>query len=358
MYNTKKLMHIPAVKNDQRGMVAIMVTVILMLVVSLIVLGFAQVSRRNQRIALDRQLSTQAYYAAESGINDAVSWLQKNSTYTTTSTDAETCNTINTKSGFSVNKLDSGGVAYTCLLVNNHPPELIRSNLAPGSNVVWPLKSSNGLNIATLDFSWRVDGATGTCTRNIADFPSIANYDAAGTGCNVPMLRVDLVRYTGGAATGQSLVDNTVSFYMQPKTAGTIANNTPQLTSTTANKAVISQCQVVAGVCTVTVNVSLLGSASYYTRITTLYKTANSVNVRGTLSDGTVAQFSGAVAQVDSTGKAQDQLRRIQVQVPLTGGGNPVPLPTSALQSTSAICKYFVTVPGDATATPPSLCTP
>ena len=42
-----------------------------MIVMSLIVLGFAQISRRNQRESLDRQLSTQAFYAAESGVNDA-----------------------------------------------------------------------------------------------------------------------------------------------------------------------------------------------------------------------------------------------------------------------------------------------
>jgi Tfp pilus assembly protein PilX len=58
-------------EDKQAGMVAIMVTMILMIVISLIVVGFAQISRRNQRQALDRQLSTQAFYAAETGVNDA-----------------------------------------------------------------------------------------------------------------------------------------------------------------------------------------------------------------------------------------------------------------------------------------------
>ena len=52
-------------------MVAILVTMNLMIVISLIVLGFAQISRRNQRQSLDRQLSTQAFYAAETAVNDA-----------------------------------------------------------------------------------------------------------------------------------------------------------------------------------------------------------------------------------------------------------------------------------------------
>jgi len=41
-------------QSKQRGMVAIMITMILMIVISLIVLGFAQISRRNQRQSLDR----------------------------------------------------------------------------------------------------------------------------------------------------------------------------------------------------------------------------------------------------------------------------------------------------------------
>ncbi|HET6924792.1 MAG TPA: pilus assembly PilX N-terminal domain-containing protein, partial [Candidatus Saccharimonadales bacterium] len=60
-----------SIRGDERGMVSIMVTLVMIIVITLIVIGFAQVVRRNQRETLDRQLSTQAYYAAETGINDA-----------------------------------------------------------------------------------------------------------------------------------------------------------------------------------------------------------------------------------------------------------------------------------------------
>src|SRR5689334_4150187 len=55
---------------QQAGMVSIMVTMILMIVLSLVVIGFAQIARRNSRQSLDRQLSTSAFYAAEAGVND------------------------------------------------------------------------------------------------------------------------------------------------------------------------------------------------------------------------------------------------------------------------------------------------
>src|SRR5689334_20404193 len=75
----------------QAGMVAIMVMLILMLVISLIVLGFAQISRRNQRQSLDRQLSTQAFYAAETGINDAAEIIKNALAAGTTAADKPDC---------------------------------------------------------------------------------------------------------------------------------------------------------------------------------------------------------------------------------------------------------------------------
>ncbi len=56
-------------KQNESGLAAIAVTMIIMGIVTLIVVGFATLMRREQRQALDQQLSTQAFYAAESGVN-------------------------------------------------------------------------------------------------------------------------------------------------------------------------------------------------------------------------------------------------------------------------------------------------
>ena len=58
-------------KLRERGVVSIMVSIVLMAVMTLIVLGFSEIARRDQRQTLDRQLSNQAFYAAEIGVNDA-----------------------------------------------------------------------------------------------------------------------------------------------------------------------------------------------------------------------------------------------------------------------------------------------
>jgi Tfp pilus assembly protein PilX len=106
----------------QAGMVSIIVTVILMFVISITVLGFAQVIRRSQREALDNQLSTQAFYAAESGINDARTILAANPGSSVTS-----CAKPSPPNPFST--LDytvdaAHGVSYSCLLVEPSPSQL------------------------------------------------------------------------------------------------------------------------------------------------------------------------------------------------------------------------------------------
>lgn len=70
------------IQDNQQGIVAIVVTIILMVILTLIVLSFAKISRREERDALDRQLSTQAFYAAESGIDYAKSKLESDTTGT------------------------------------------------------------------------------------------------------------------------------------------------------------------------------------------------------------------------------------------------------------------------------------
>jgi hypothetical protein len=55
--------------------------------------------------------------------------------------------------------------------------------------------------------------------------------------------------------------------------------------------------------------------------------------------------MEGAQAVIDSTGKAQDVLRRIQVNVPLRATSQNE-LSDYAIQSTDAICKRFSVMNG------------
>ena len=180
-------------QQKQAGMVAIMVTLILMIVISLIVLGFAQISRRNQRQALDRQLSTQAFYAAESGVNDATDAIKtavENGVAVASKPDC-----ASTGGGFySTNPVIDAGtnVEYTCLTVDPTPDTLVYSNVGMKSTIV-PLIAESG-TISRIDLVWQTKDDTLTPTTNCP--PALNNnvfISVASWTCGYGVLRFDLV---------------------------------------------------------------------------------------------------------------------------------------------------------------------
>src|SRR5665213_2637815 len=61
----------PNLHRNQQGFASIVIALILIIVLALLTVGFAQLARREQQTALDKQKAVQANYAAESGINAA-----------------------------------------------------------------------------------------------------------------------------------------------------------------------------------------------------------------------------------------------------------------------------------------------
>src|SRR5690242_15003581 len=58
-------------RSNQQGFAALIIAFTLVIIVSLITVGFAQLMRNELNQTTNRQLADQAYYAAESGVNDA-----------------------------------------------------------------------------------------------------------------------------------------------------------------------------------------------------------------------------------------------------------------------------------------------
>lgn len=337
-----------SVKDDQRGIVSFMVTLIMMLVISLIVIGFAQVARRNQREALDRQLSTQAYYAAESGVNDvvkavgggAITDIYTNNAYATN------CNALPAAlAGLGVqnvlNTSSTSNVKYVCLLVNARPTSINYTLVGNQKAVAVPL-TLNG-NLTSLRIQWDASGTLKdpTTCGSAASLPRTTSW-----ACDYALLHVDLAQATGlGGNPAQRISDNTVSFYLRPATSGATPTSTVSTfdfaTAPTerARMAAVA-CNTTTGTCTA--NLTFSGGASgaqYYLRISSLYNDASNVRISGNVNGATVATFSNAQLAVDSTGKAEDQLRRIAVRLPARSSN----LPANALQTNAILCKTFTT---------------
>lgn len=323
----------------QRGIVSFMVTLIMMLVISLIVIGFSQTARRTAREALDTQLSSQAFYAAESGVNMVAAKIKAGGTPET----KDNCN--NTGTYAITEKLDGDNVKVTCVMVDPIPSD-IKVGASQTESTIIPIKTIGSVNLSSLTFRWTppqdvAAGVSGCSTAGT--FPATRNGN-----CTFALLRVDLLKTPGTVNNFAALADNTLTFYLQPinSTAGgstlvSSFNPTPLTPSLNRGRIVGAGCNAE---CSATI--TLIGTAigpDYYVRLSTLYADTETVTITGA-SNGVPVKFSGIQAVIDSTGKAQDVLRRVQVRYPIgiTHGEPPY-----AVQSSSTICKKFTVGGGE-----------
>ena len=324
---------------NETGLASIIVTLIIMLIISLIVVGFARLSRREQRQALDDQLSTQAFYAAESGINDAIQYIKNNTlTQDYTANCADFITLLKSSTGNSnVDTLDnSTGVKYTCLLVNRAPGNLVYSNVTPDRSIVVPVKPQSG-TVDSVTISWQDHSGGNT----FCPLGSPAQFTTANPlsswPCSTGMVRADILPGTGGDRG--TLNSNTMTAFFYP----TSVNTKNPLNFNPADSGAIAGggCTTVNNpYCSVTVT---FGSAQSQVnlRLKSIYLSTD-ITVTAK-SGGTAVNLVGAQATVDATGKANDILRRIQVRVPLGGSG---PFPEFAVQSGDSICKRLQIDPG------------
>ena len=325
-------------KYAEHGMVSILVTMIMMVVISLIIIGISQVTRSNQREQLNQQLSSQAYYAAESGLNQAVKYFQANP--------ASALNTTSSCSQFitgnlggvmgTYNVLDATtNVSYTCLMVNSTPYNLQKAPLTEDSNTVWRVRDAAGNPLKVLEFKWapnsksRFTGATNTCAP--ANLPSYGNWN-----CAFGILRVDLVA-TNGTVPNSTLENPAKTLYFVPFYSSGVMS-----ASSNAAQGQVVNVHCTASLCDLPLTVS--GTANeYFVRLSMVYQSADSVQLWATETTGFAAKFAGGQAVIDVTGKAQDELRRVQARIPLTISSNPVP--NFALQTTDTLCKALAVAP-------------
>jgi len=323
-------------RHSQQGMVSIMTTMILMIVISLIVLGFAQISRRNQRESLDRQLSTQAFYAAESGVNDARQLIRAAIAAGQPVKDKTTCTGSGTGAFYAslTPTIDAAhNVKYSCLLVDPAPKSLHYNNVGTTSTIV-PLISSSGTDFSTIKLDWQSKVSAGS---PIIGCPTTVNnvFTPTGSwGCGYGILRFDLVPTSGASLTADTLQDNTMTVFAVPLSSG--GSNVidfaagSNATNTYGVKCDNSGCSL---------TIKNLNTNNYHMRVRSIYKDA-ALQVSGTDATNAQLKIAGSQAVIDATGRAQDVLRRIQVNVPYrTTTLNE--LSDYAIEMQGSLCKRY-----------------
>lgn len=328
-------------KSSQNGFTSIIVCLLIMIVLSLITVGFAQIMGREQRAALDRQLSTQAFYAAESGVNDASLELATNPQYTK----LDDCNPV-TIGGAEVSKeIDPvGPVRSTCVNVNPFPQELLYSPISTNQNnpTVIPMIGVDpaGVSAAISRIEIRWSQAVGNSGLHPFRNPNAQTWPVQGAwSSRTGVVKLGVIPFSNGDGRAQ-ILDRFSEFYLNPNSGGAPGS----VAYSTALRENIGQ--IVDGGCSgSSCTVSITGIPSYTDLkivISSIYRSSN-VEIRAFSSGGVQLNLGGAQASIDSTGRSGDVLRRISVRKPLTAiyeGSNG-----NALVSSEDICKLITANP-------------
>lgn len=315
---------------SEKGVASLMVTTVLILVIGLIVVGFSQVTRRNQRETLDRQLSTQAFYAAETAVNGVKAYLDARPSGVIT--EKSSCVTAGSpyKQDFD---FAAANARVTCLLVDGSLNQMFYPTVTDADSTIAPVISSNGTAITSIRLTWTNKDTPSPTTLGACNGNSLP-VAGAGWTCAHGVLRTDIVNGAAGSiATASSSPAVTAFFRPNTSAASGTFSGTGLGGLYGVRDCTLARCVVtIAG----------LNASTYYLRMASIYKDS-SVTIEA-FNGATQLELSGQVL-VDATGNAGSILRRIQVRLPIEAQSNSN-LPINAIESTASICKRYITAPG------------
>lgn len=324
------------VNKNQSGMISLVICMLLMIVISLMTLSFAALSRREQRQALDKQLSTQAFYAAETGINDA----SKSILDGTLIGDISDCSPeqqgrIKLGDNTSIpDTLDTNSsVSRTCVFVDQTPTQ-IDDVVGESASTVFLISATN---LASLDIYWENDTPVATPVFPAIDtsngsFPADAAWNSSTPG-------VLIIQLIPAPPTSKADIANRVRYVLgfpAPPPASAAASGTGSngsilgggcaTTNTSTPTNWPRQCKV---------TISGLGGLKYYIRLKAIYDPVH-VSIEGKDGSNNRLPFVGAQVLIDSTGRAGDVTKRLKIYKPLRASAS---LPSSVLEIGDDLCK-------------------
>lgn len=366
---------------SQQGVVSIIVVSILTVTLALIAVGFSRLSDRELSQASNRESAAQAYYAAQSGINDALAYIRDHGSSFTGCTNWPTVITALTPadgSKYFTTDLSGGSniAKYSCIGVDSIPPTLINT-VTPGQPWVVKIDSSN---LKYLYIGWEnssYQGSPSWLGPPLGKLPNEVSFPVDQTGVlRTQIYSVD--RSTIPPNTNNSLEAGSRAYYLYPDQGpGHINICKPPLNPSNPNPG--TGCVdysaggysatgspnnrngiFVSGVCknnapnpkpdpsgnnqgTPTYCNSeithLDGSVNtYYLYFTAQYAPLKVV-IQGTDASGAAVKFTGAQSVIDVTGQAAGQIQRVRARVGLSAQFNE---PNYAVQSMESLCKSFV----------------
>ena len=353
----------------EHGMASIVAVCVMMVLVTLVSLGFARIMDRAAVNSQLHQASSTATYAAQSALNDISTYIKTNPTaYSRNCVGSNSLIGSATSPGPFYNDANLGGstdrnVQYTCLLLNQTPADLVYQALpSGGSRVVKATTSAFPGSLDKMMISWQPTNG------QITGFPPAGSklFDESTwsslSNNYVPMLRVTLypVSDTNSLASVQAN-SKTVFLYPQAASGNVPAPNyaslvdgsilpVPCTTSVAAgdfNGTADYTCNIIIGNLATTTQPDAI--SYFYLRLTPIYGQAD-IKIKANDMWGQSVNFVGVQAIADATAKVGGVAKRLQARLDIGGvgqnfDGNISPysaaVPEYSVRTADALCKRF-----------------
>ena len=307
-------------RKNEKGVISIIVTMVFIIVVGLIVLGFSEISRNQSRQTLDNQLSTASYYAAQSGINTILNNIIGGG--------ASSWNSCNNTPGITFNS--NSGSLIKCATWTNSVSSLIWDDVSVNKSqtAYIPLTGSYTLNIKWNNLGNNASTVSSTCNGNF--------YDAITYLKNCPEAGVLRLNVSSGLGSCNSAPDsriclnnNTQTYFLIPKTGivpGSPATFNPSGKAIKFNSSDLS----FSILCTNSNPCTWINMRSLYSD--------SSVAITAKDSSGSSLQFVDSQAQIDVTAVTNSVARRVVAQANIAKN-MPDSSSDFSIVSTKSLCK-------------------
>lgn len=338
-------------KNED-GFAAIVIAMVLIIVLSLLTVGFAELMRKEVKSATDKHLSSQAYYAAESGVNDAAKAINAGYKVAKPTCDYQFTTQPGNNYLSHPNVGSDSNVGYSCLLIDPAPKSL---EYGPSDATQSKIVELSGVSVADptlpqiidhINIGWQdPDGSAVFNNSNSHSLSSTATWPSK-TG----IVRIALIPLASAGITRGFFASNTFAAFLYPSTSNTASTTTYpsyQFSTGIGDKQGIfmdGNCNIGSKPRFCNATVAGLGSANYLLAMNWLYKPSR-MTITAYDYNNNILRIANAQTMVDSTGKAQGVLRRVQARIPNKNNFNHSDY---GLEVMDGICKQYSILPDSA----------
>lgn len=327
------------IRKNQQGTASLISTLIIVILLSLICVGFAKIMNRALQESLSSNLASAANYVAQSGVNDAISYVKVHDK-DATSGHVDDCGWLNSlggpPKGINYNISIDNNVRYTCILINPKSYDLIYqvkpyvsqiANVSGASKILlsWESATNSSNNLPAKN-----DKLLDETTWGINEYPPVLRLTLYPIQTNLYGAKDDARTYFLYPASGGTNGANSIDFQTTPN--GSIQYINCNNKSLNFIGSIDRKCNVVITTLPTT------PPTVVYARLTPLYSEA-SIVIKGNDDLKNKTQFYSQTT-IDVTAQSGSATKRLQVRI-----SEKTDIPEYALRTTNLLCKRLTVVP-------------